>query len=94
MKAISKRINTGAACGTWVTEIRTDDGQLRGFIRVVNIDWTPVLGMSTYFAAHQCWDDHYDVKMFGTLAQAYAFLGVSIDEMDKMYLGDHPYDEK
>lgn len=96
MKAIAKKICTGAACGTYVTEIRTNDGELLGFIRVVNIDWTPILGMSTYFAAHQCNDKTgYGVQLFGTLAEAYKFLGVSLQELDETNnYGNHPFDER
>lgn len=96
MKAIAKKICTGAACGTYVTEVRTNDGELLGFIRVVNIDWTAILGMGTYFCVHQCNDKiGYDVKMCRCLAEAYKFLGVSLQELDETNdYGTHPFDEK
>ena len=38
MKAKAIKINTGSACDTWVTRVENNDGELLGFIRVVNID--------------------------------------------------------
>lgn len=93
MKVKQIPITTGAACGTLVTRVESNSGKLLGFIRVVNIDWTPVLCMGTYFAVQQCFG-HYHTKMVGTLADAYKFLGVSLEELDKSDLGDYPYDEK
>jgi hypothetical protein len=96
MKAKAIKINTGAACGTWVTRVENNDGELLGFIRVVNIDWTATLYMGTYFAVHQCNKKiGYDVKLCGCLADAYEFLGISIQELDETNdFGEHPYDEK
>jgi hypothetical protein len=96
MKAKAIRIDTGAACGTWVTRVENNNGELLGFIRVVNIDWTPILGMGTYFAVHQCNKEiGYDVKLCKCLSDAYAFLGVSLQELDETNnYGDHPFDER
>ena len=96
MKAKAIKINTGAARGTWVTRVENNDGELLGFIRVVNIDWTATLGMGTYFAVHQCNKKiGYDVKLCTCLADAYKFLGVSCQELDETNdFGEHHYDEK
>lgn len=94
MKAKSIKINTGAACDTRVTRVESNNGELLGFIRVVNIDWTPVLGMGTYFAAHQCNAKvGYDMQIFRTLADAYEFIGVSNKELDSSELPDHCFSE-
>lgn len=100
MKAKQIPVTTGPAGGTLVTEVKTDSGKRLGFIRVVECDWTAVLGGSTMFIAHQCYhaetleDSRYDVEAFKTLAEAYVFLGVSLEELDNSDLGEYPFSEK
>lgn len=93
MKAKQIKINTGAACGTYVTEVRNDDDELLGFIRVVRVDF-PGLGITTMFITKRCNEKlGYDTKLTHTLLEAYNFLNITIEELDKSELGDHPYDE-
>lgn len=100
MKAKQIPITSGPACGTLVTRVESNSGKLLGFIRVVNCDWTPVLGGSTIFVAHQCYHSEkiencrYKIQAFGCLADAYKFLGVSLKELDNSDLGKYCYDEK
>lgn len=94
MRAVQIPITSGAAGGTLVTRVESNHGKLLGFIRVVNIDWTPTLGMGTYYAVQQCYNNHFNVAMFTTLYEAYRFLGVSSKELDASELGKYCYDER
>ena len=100
MKAKQIAITSGPAGGTLVTEVFSNSGKRLGFIRVVNCDWTPILGGTTIYIAQQCFSHpniyncRYDVKACETLAEAYKFLGVSSKELDVSDLGEYPFDEK
>lgn len=100
MLATQIPITTGPAGGTLVTEVRNDNGTLLGFIRVVECDWTPILGGTTIYLAQQCYDSEkseecrYKVKACSTLADAYQFLGVSMVELDNSDMGPYPFSEK
>ena len=93
MKAKQIPITTGTACGTMVTRVESNSGKLLGFIRVVNCDWTAVLGCRQLFISQQC-GRSYKTKLCETLADAYKYLGVSIQELDNSNLGEYPYSEK
>lgn len=100
MLATQIPITTGPAGGTLVTEVRNDNGTLLGFIRVVECDWTPVLGGTTIYLSQQCYsvekleDCKFGIKACSTLADAYQFLGVSMIELDNSDMGPYPFSEK
>ena len=100
MKVKQIPITSGPAGGTLVTRVESNSGKLLGFIRVVNVDWTPILCGSTVYIAQQCFEgktlesSRYHMKAFNTLMDAYKFLGVSVKELDVSDLGEYPYDEK
>ena len=100
MKAKQIPVTTGPAGGTFVTRVESNSGKLLGFIRVVECDWTAVLGGSTMYIAHQCYsadtleNSKYDVKAFKTLADAYYFLGVTMEDLDNSSMGEYPFSEK
>ena len=100
MKSKQIPITSGPAAGTLVTEVTSNKGVRLGFIRVVECDWTPSLGGSTVFIAHQCFhadkieDCRYGIKACKCLSDAYKFLGVSLKELDNSDLGKYPYSEK
>jgi hypothetical protein len=99
MKAKQIPITTGAACGTMVTRVESNSGKLLGFIRVVNVDWTPVLCGTTLYISQQCYtgdtleSSRFKTKACHTLLEAYLFLGVSSNELDNSDLGEYPYAE-
>ena len=95
MKAKQIPVTSGPACGTLVTRVESNSGELLGFIRVVDCDWTATLGGSQEFLVHQCNEKvGYRVLHASCLADAYKHLGISIEELDHSDLGEHPYDEK
>lgn len=100
MKATQIPILSGPAGGTFVTEVKSNSGKLLGFIRVVECDWTPVLGGTTLYIAKQCVcseklsNCRFGVKACQTLADAYLFLGISSKELDKSDLGEYCFYEK
>ncbi len=99
MKAKQIAITSGPAAGTMVTRVESNSGKLLGFIRVVNIDWTPVLGCAQIFISQQCYTGdtlesiRCKTKACHTLLEAYLFLGVSSKELDNSDLGEYPYAE-
>lgn len=99
MKAKQIAITSGPAAGTMVTRVESNSGKLLGFIRVVNVDWTPVLCATTLFISQQCYSgktlesSRFKTKACSTLLDAYLFLGVSSKELDNSDLGEYPYDE-
>lgn len=93
MKAKSILINTGAACGTYVTEVYSNSGKKLGFIRVVMCDWGPGTGTHTYFIAQQ-YNNRFGHKLCDTLLEAYHYLGISTKELDVSDLPEHSYDER
>lgn len=99
MKAKQIPITSGPAAGTMVTRVESNSGKLLGFIRVVNVDWTPVLCATTLFISQQCYSgktlesSRFKTKACGTLLDAYLFLGVSLKELDNSNLGEYPYAE-
>ena len=84
MKAKQIPVTTGPAGGTFVTRVESNSGKLLGFIRVVECDWTAVLGGSTMYIAHQC----YSADTF------YYFLGVTMEDLDNSSMGEYPFNEK
>lgn len=99
MKAKQIAITSGPASGTMVTRVESNSGKLLGFIRVVNVDWTPVLSAPTLFISQQCYtgdtleSSRYKTKACRTLLEAYLFLGVSSKELNNSDLGEYPYAE-
>ena len=99
MKAIQIHITSGRAAGTMVTRVESNSGKLLGFIRVVNVDWTPVLCAATLYISQQCYtgdtlkSSRFKTKACSTLLDAYIFLGVSSQELDNSDLGEYPYEE-
>lgn len=99
MKAIQIAITSGPAAGTMVTRVESNSGKLLGFIRVVNVDWTPVLCATTLYISQQCYtgntleSSRFKVKLCHTLLDAYLYLGVSSKELDNSDLGEYPYAE-
>ena len=100
MKAKQIPVTSGPAGGTLVTRVESNSGELLGFIRVVECDWTPVLGGSTMYIVHQCYstntleNSRYDVQAFKTLADAYYFLEVTKEDLDNSSMGEYPFNEK
>jgi hypothetical protein len=92
MKAKQIPITIGAAAGTMVTRVESNSGKLLGFIRVVYVDFTAVLGMHTMYIVQQV-GRNYGYKLCSTLSEAYQFLGVGIEELDHSDLGEYPYAE-
>lgn len=99
MKAKQIPITSGPAAGTMVTRVESNSGKLLGFIRVVNVDWTPVLCATTLYISQQCYtgntleSSRYKTKACSTLLEAYLFLGISSKELDSSDLGEYPYAE-
>lgn len=95
MKAKQIPIKSGPACGTLVTRVESNSGELLGFIRVVECDWTPTLCCSKEFLVHQCNPNlGYSILHASCLADAYKHLGISVEELDNSDLGTNPFDEK
>ena len=93
MKAKQIPITSGAAGGTMVTRVESNSGKLLGFIRVVHVDFTPVLGMQTMYIVKQCFNN-YGSKLCHTLLDCYHYLGISTKEVDISDLGQYCYCEK
>lgn len=93
MKTKSILINTGAACGTYVTEVYSNSGKRLGFIRVVMCDWGPGTGVHTLFIAQE-YHNTFKHKLCDTLLEAYNYLGISTKELDASTLPEHSYDER
>lgn len=91
MKATQIPITSGPAGGTLVTRVESNSGKLLGFIRVVNVDWTTGYGCTQYFLTNK--NSNFKVKCCNTLADAYLYLGVSMQELDNSDLGNRPYSE-
>ena len=91
MKAIQVPITSGPAGGTMVTRVEANNGKLLGFIRVVNVDWTPSYGCTQYFIVIR--ESSFKPHIATTLMDAYLCLGVSVKELDKSDIGKLPYDE-
>lgn len=99
MKAKQIPITSGPAAGTLVTRVESNSGKLLGFIRVVSVDWTPVLCATTLYISQQCYlgktpeFSRFKTKACHTLIDAYLFLGVSVKELDNSDVGEYCYYE-
>ena len=91
MKATQIPITSGPACGTLVTRVESNSGKLLGFIRVVNVDWTPSYGCTQYFIVNR--ESCFKPYICSTLMDAYLYLGVSVKELDRSDIGKLPYEE-
>lgn len=92
MKAKQIAITSGPAAGTLVTRVESNSGKLLGFIRVVALQ-LPYVCYPSLFIAERCTGDIRH-KLCDTLASAYSYLGVSLEELDNSDLGEYPYEEK
>lgn len=93
MKAKQIPITTGPACGTMVTRVESNSGKLLGFIRVVAVQFPGSCCYPNLYIAQQC-NRSYKHKLCDTLADAYRYLGISVEELDHSDLGKYPYEEK
>ena len=100
MKAKQIPITSGPAGGTFITEVKSNQDVLLGYIRVVECDYGPGAGGTTvyiaqqYYSAEKLEDCRFGIKACSTLADAYQFLGVSMVELDNSDMGPYPFSEK
>lgn len=73
--------------------METNHGKLLGWIQVTHVDWSPILGGTTVFIVQSCHDGNYQTHIANCLADAFAKLGVSLQELDNSDIPDGCYDE-
>ena len=86
-------ICSGSASGKQRIEVRNNYNELRGWIQVTEVDWTPILGGGTRFIAQQCSEGNYDMQIFGCMQEALHFLGFNDKEIDSAHWPEGIYNE-
>ena len=92
MKAKQIPITSGPASGTLVTEVRSNNDRIVGYIRVVAVEFPGFGCFPCMFIAQQV-GRSYKRKLCDCLLDAYLFLGISSKELDNSDLGEYPYTE-